>query len=102
MRRLGTDGSTAKAIKLLEHWDGQADAIGLGVAKDSHGLGARRLVERDSMRMQRAVTRVPVTTGLDDDTSTEIVKGELKVNDQVIVTEQRDAAKAAATPQLRL
>jgi hypothetical protein len=43
-----------------------------------------------------------VTTGLDDDTSTEIVKGELKVNDQVIVTEQRDAAKAAATPQLRL
>jgi HlyD family secretion protein len=46
--------------------------------------------------------RVPVTTGLDDDTSTEIVKGELKVNDQVIVTEQRDAAKAAATPQLRL
>ena len=63
VRRLGTDGSTAKAIKLLEHWDGQADAIGLGVAKDSHGLGARRLIERDSMRMQRAVTRVPVTTG---------------------------------------
>jgi len=26
----------------------------------------------------------------------------LKVDDQVIVNEQRDAAKAAATPQLRL
>src|SRR5664279_2549092 len=63
VRRLGTDGSTARAIELLAHWDGQADAIGLGVAKDSHGLGTRRLVERDSMRMQRAVTRVPVTTG---------------------------------------
>jgi HlyD family secretion protein len=46
--------------------------------------------------------RVPVTTGLDDDTYTEIVKGELKVDDQVIVNEQRDAAKAAAAPQLRL
>jgi predicted amino acid dehydrogenase len=63
VRRLGTDGSTARAIELLAHWDGQADAIGLGVAKDSRGLGARRLVERDSMRMQRAVTRVSVTTG---------------------------------------
>ena len=46
--------------------------------------------------------RVPVTTGLDDDTYTEIVKGELKLDDQVIVTEQRDAAKATAAPQLRL
>ncbi|MEP7302378.1 MAG: dehydrogenase, partial [Caldimonas sp.] len=63
VRRLGTDGSTARAIELLEQWDGQADAIGLGVAKDSHGLGARRFVERDSMRMQKAVTRVPLTTG---------------------------------------
>ncbi len=46
--------------------------------------------------------RVPVTTGLDDDTYTEIVKGELNLDDQVIVTEQRDAAKATAAPQLRL
>jgi HlyD family secretion protein len=37
--------------------------------------------------------RVPVTVGLDDDTYTEIVKGDLQVGDPVIVTEQRDAAK---------
>ncbi len=63
VRRLGTDGSTAKAIRLLKQWDEQADAIGLGVVKDSHSLGARRFIERDSVRMRQAVTRVPVTTG---------------------------------------
>jgi HlyD family secretion protein len=46
--------------------------------------------------------RVPVTTGLDDDTYTEIVKGDLQPGDQVIVTEQRDAARSATAPRLRL
>ena len=46
--------------------------------------------------------RISVTAGLDDDTYTEIVKGDLKEGDQVIVTEQRDAAKAAIAPRLRL
>ncbi|MGZ5132396.1 MAG: dehydrogenase, partial [Caldimonas sp.] len=63
VRRLGTDGSTARAIKLLGEWDARADAIGLGVVKDSRSLGARRFIERDSARMRRAVTRAPVTTG---------------------------------------
>ncbi len=44
---------------------------------------------------------VPVTAGLDDDTFTEIVQGELKAGDQVIVAEQRDTAKSAVpTPRL--
>lgn len=38
---------------------------------------------------------VSVTLGLDDDSFTEIVKGDLKPGDQVIVSEQRDAARAA-------
>ena len=38
---------------------------------------------------------VPVTAGLDDDSFTEIVKGELKPGDSVIVAEQRNAAKTA-------
>jgi len=46
--------------------------------------------------------RVPVTTGLDDDTYTEIVKGDLQAGDQVIVTEQRDAARTSTAPRLRL
>ena len=63
VRRLGTNGSTAKAVKLLKHWQQHADAIGLGVVKDSYAVGSRRYVEKDSTRMKDAVTRVPLTTG---------------------------------------
>ena len=52
VRRLGTDGSTAKAVKLLKHWEQHADAIGLGVVKDSYTVGARRYIEKDSTRMK--------------------------------------------------
>lgn len=38
---------------------------------------------------------VPVTAGLDDDTFIEIVKGDLKAGDLVIVAEQREAAKSS-------
>jgi predicted amino acid dehydrogenase len=63
VRRLGTDGSTPKAVKLLKHWGQHADAIGLGVVKDGYTVGSRRYVEKDSARMKGAVTRIPVTTG---------------------------------------
>jgi len=56
---------------------------------------ARVFVLRDG-----APVAVPVTAGLDDDSFTEIVKGDLKPGDQVIVAEQRNAAKAA-TPRPR-
>ena len=63
VRRLGTNGSTAKALKLLKHWGQTADAIGIGVVKDSYTVGSTRFVEKDSVRLKSAVTRVPVTTG---------------------------------------
>jgi predicted amino acid dehydrogenase len=63
VRRLGTDGSTAKALALLVAWGPKAAAIGLGVMPQSDSLGKRRALERDSKRMQRAVPGVPVTTG---------------------------------------
>lgn len=44
---------------------------------------------------------VAVVAGLDDDTFTEIVKGELKPGDRVITAEKRDAAKTAM-PRPRL
>src|SRR5450759_3987895 len=44
--------------------------------------------------------RVAVTTGLDDDTYTEIVKGELKADDQVIIAEQRTNSSKTAPPRL--
>jgi len=63
VRRLGTNGSTATAVKLLKHWQQHADTIGLGVVKDSYAVGSRRYVDKDSTRMKNAVTRIPVTTG---------------------------------------
>ncbi len=63
VRRLGTNGSTARAVKLLKHWGQHADAIGLGVVKDTYTVGSRRYVEKDSVRMKGVVTRIPVTTG---------------------------------------
>jgi HlyD family secretion protein len=49
--------------------------------------------------------KVPVTVGLDDDSHAEIVKGELKQGDRVIITAQRGGTannKAATGPRLRL
>ena len=43
---------------------------------------------------------IPVVTGLDDDSFVEVVKGELKADDQVIVAENRNGSKAAL-PQPR-
>ncbi len=48
-------------------------------------------------------SRVAVTAGLDDDTYTEIVKGDLKPGDQVIIAEQRsNNGNTAAAPRLQL
>ena len=63
VRRLGTDGSTAKAATLIKQWEKKADAIGLGVLKDHYKAGAHRFVEKDSARPKALVTHVPVTIG---------------------------------------
>lgn len=63
VRRLGSDGSTAKALKLLKIWQPKAQAIGLGLLKDSYSLGARRFIARDGLRLRQAVSSVPLTTG---------------------------------------
>ena len=68
VQRLGTNGSAAKAVKLLKYWEQHADVIGLGVEKDSYTVGSQRYAEKGRVRLTSAVTRVPVTTGgrLDD------------------------------------
>ena len=68
--------------------------------------GARRPRNADApaqvyVLRDNAPAAVPVTIGLDDDTFTEIVGGDLKPGDRVIVSEQR-GAKAVATPRPRL
>ena len=63
VQRLGTDGSATKVVKLLKQCEKRADAIGLGVARDSYTVGSRRYEEKDSARLTGVVTRIPVTTG---------------------------------------
>jgi predicted amino acid dehydrogenase len=63
VQRIGADGSMAKAIKLLKHWDKEATVLGLGAAKDSYNVGSRRYIDKDSTRMLGAVKHTPVTTG---------------------------------------
>ncbi len=63
VKRVGTDGSTAKAVRLLKQWEKQADVIGIGLVRDSYTVGSRRFVDKDAAQMKSQVTRVPVTTG---------------------------------------
>lgn len=46
-----------------------------------------------------APVAVTVTTGLDDDTFAEIVSGDIKEGDKVVVSEQRDTAKSLPAPR---
>jgi HlyD family secretion protein len=76
--------------------DGTATRRSATSPKAGQAPQARVYVLRDGKPV-----RVPVTAGLDDDTYTEVVNDDLKAGDQVIVGEQRDAAKAAV-PRPRL
>ena len=63
VRRLGTNGSAARAEKLLRQCERSADVIGLGVLKDRYKVGDRRFIDAESARLKAVVTEVPVTTG---------------------------------------
>jgi HlyD family secretion protein len=75
-----------------------------GGARRSGTAGRTRRAEQGRVWVLRdgKPVRVAVTTGLDDDTYTEIVKGELNPGDQVIIAEQRsNNDNTAAAPRLR-
>ena len=63
IHRVGTNGSIAKATRLLKYWEPRADLIGLGLIKDRYEAGTQRLVEEDSARLKAVVSSVPVTDG---------------------------------------
>jgi predicted amino acid dehydrogenase len=63
VQRLGTDGSTARAAKLLRHWNSRADAIGLGLVKDSREVDASRKLDVEVERLRALATRAPLSTG---------------------------------------
>ena len=61
--RVGADGDESQAWELLRRHQAKADAIGLGMLRDHHDVGTRRIVHADTERMLGVVTRVPATTG---------------------------------------
>jgi predicted amino acid dehydrogenase len=63
VRRVGTNGSAAKAARLLKQWEKQADAIGIGVTRDNYAVGAKRFIDKDAARLKGVVTQAPLTTG---------------------------------------
>jgi predicted amino acid dehydrogenase len=63
VQRLGTNGSSAQAARLLKHWNLHADAIGLGRVKDSGSVGAARKLDGEAQKLQALATRVPLSTG---------------------------------------
>lgn len=63
VRRLGTDGSLIKARLLIREWKHKADAIGLGILRDTYAVGQHQFVERHSRELMASAKGVPVTTG---------------------------------------
>jgi len=68
---------------------------GLSGANNHTAEGARVWIERDGQALA-----VPVKTGLDDDTNTEILGGDIKEGDRLITGEQRDAGSQGSRPRL--
>lgn len=60
VRRLGTDADLAEASRLLRHWNTRADAVGLGLAKDSGGPDRD---EDRTARLRALVTHAPASDG---------------------------------------
>ncbi|MDD3928151.1 MAG: quinate 5-dehydrogenase [bacterium] len=63
VRRMGTDGSMQKAVKMIGELDGEVDAIGLGGIDLYLITAGRRFVVRDALKMARAAFITPVVDG---------------------------------------
>ncbi|MBL8112370.1 MAG: dehydrogenase, partial [Acidobacteria bacterium] len=63
VRRVGADADTGKAWDLLRREQAKADALALGEISDHYNVGTRTISHRETSRLMRVVTRVPVTTG---------------------------------------
>lgn len=63
IERRGTDGDLDKARQLLERWDGNADAIGLGGTDLYVYAGKKRYTFRESAKLISNVHKTPVLDG---------------------------------------
>ncbi|MDD4152541.1 MAG: quinate 5-dehydrogenase [bacterium] len=63
VRRMGTDGSMQKAIRIIGELDGEVDAIGLGGIDLYLITAGKKFVVRDALKMARAAFITPVVDG---------------------------------------
>jgi len=63
VQRLGADDDTSKAWDLMRRHQAKADAIGLGEVGDHYHVGQDTVINKETRRLLKVVTRVPVTTG---------------------------------------
>jgi predicted amino acid dehydrogenase len=61
--RMGADDDTTKAWELLRRHQNFADAMGIGEIGDHYQVGLRTVVNKETDRLLKVVTRVPATTG---------------------------------------
>jgi len=63
IERIGTDGDTRRARRLLEELDGQVDALGLGGTDLYLRAGPRKYLIRETARLVRNVRKTPFVDG---------------------------------------
>ncbi len=63
VQRMGADKDPKKAWEMLRRQQASADALGLSEVADHCHVGTTTIVNRDTQKLLKVVTRVPVTTG---------------------------------------
>ena len=63
VRRLGADDDIGRAWELMRRNQASADAIGLGEVGDHFHVGQSTVINKETARLLKVVTRVPATTG---------------------------------------
>ena len=63
VKRVGADNDVNRAWELMRRAQAKADAIGLGDVSDHYHVGQDTVTNRETRRLMKVVTRVPVTTG---------------------------------------
>jgi predicted amino acid dehydrogenase len=63
VRRVGADNDIGRAWELMRRHQADADAMGLGEVGDHFHVGQRTVINKETARLLKVVTRVPATTG---------------------------------------
>jgi predicted amino acid dehydrogenase len=63
VQRVGADMDTGKAWELMRRQQASADVVALSEISDHYQVGLRTLINKETERLTKVVTRVPVTTG---------------------------------------